>query len=65
MLRGPFRTMLHAAGPLFEESSFTGDTPHAVTAGAGLTAEVTALARSLIPVLAVVAHGTAQHTGAI
>lgn len=65
VLRGPFRTTLHTAGPLSEESSFTGDTLHAVTAGAGLTAEVTALALSFVPVLAVVAHRTAQHTGAV
>lgn len=65
VLRGPFRTMLHTAGPLSEESSFTGDTLPAATAGAGLTAEVTALAHSFIPVLAVVAHRTAQHTGAV
>lgn len=65
VLRRPFRTRLHTAGPLFEESSFTGDTLHTVTAGAGLTAEVTGLAPSFILVLAVVAHRTAQHTGAV
>lgn len=65
VLCGPFRTLLHTAGALSEESSFTGVTLHAVTAGAGLTAEVTALALSFFPVLAVVAHRTAQHTGAV
>lgn len=57
--------MLHTAGSLFEESGFTGGTLQAVTAGAGLTAEVTAFTHSFVPVLAVVPHRTAQHTGAV
>lgn len=65
MLRSPFRTTLHTAGALSEESSSTGDTLHAVAAGAGLTAEVTALALPFVPVLAVVAHRAARHTGAV
>lgn len=65
VLVGPFGTTLHATGSLFEEPSFAGDTLNAVAAGAGLTAEVTALTRSFVLVLAVVAHRTAQHTGAV
>lgn len=65
MLVGPFGTTLHATGSLFEEPSFAGDALRAVAAGAGLTVEVTALTRSFVLALAVVAHGTAQHTGAV
>lgn len=61
----PLWTMLHTAGSLFEKSRFTGGTLQAVTARAGLTAEVTALTHSFVPVLAVVPHRTAQHTGVV
>lgn len=54
----PLWTDFDAADSLLEESRFTGDTLHAVTANTGLTAEVTALTPAFFLVLGVVTYRT-------
>lgn len=57
----PLWTDFDAADSLLEESRFTGDTLHAVTANTGLTAEVTALTPAFLLVLGVVTYRTLRH----